>query len=228
MSPRITVVEYESPRKGKELVDWVREWQERLLLDEELARDFRRRTGFWKQFAYEALPIAYFLNAITDRFDGATVTLKSGSQSFDAEVSHAGETFRIEVTSTTDVVDAYQREYLNNHSTCPGDPTGVASGTDLARARIEGFPQNPGQAIWGNSAQEGELAKVVDRLKSKNANPNYKAGTVLIIHCADRILDRWTEERIKSWLTPRLGVVSPAPFNGVWLTLEDERCLKLL
>lgn len=218
-----------NPRTPSDLNAWIDHWQTQLQGDENLSKEFRKRTGLWRQYASEALPInRYVRHRYGESPDVVTVTLRSGNQAHDAELSVNGSASYLEVTSTNDVVDAYGREYLNHHGIAPGDPVGINDGADLQRARQSGFPENPGQFIYGNSGQEEELTKVVDRIKAKLAKTNYPAQTVLLVSSVDTLLDLWKEKRILDWIASKLSVTSPSPFSEIWLVLQDGRCLRVL
>lgn len=220
--------DYEKPRSPKDLIAWVGYWQTQLQSNEALSKEFRNRTGLWRQFATEALPIRRFIRDRYETANDVTITLRSGSQAYDAELSVGGVAHYLEVTSTNDLVDAYQREYLNTHGVAPGDPVGIDHGADLQRARQNNFPHNPGQFVYGNSGQEEELAKVVDRIRAKLAHTNYPAQTILIVSAEETLLDLWKDHQILDWVMNRIGVSTPNPFSEIWLVLQDGRCLRVL
>ena len=234
MEPKqgLTQQDYETSRNRTTYKKWLDDWQSKLLTDRNLAEDYRKRTDLWRQFTLEAIPIGRFIAKYPDWPPEGSIRLQSGSQAFDAEVAYSsGKFFFIEVTSTEDIVSAYKREYLNKHDehdVCPGDPVGINSKADLQKARKQSFPLNPSHVLYGNSGQESELRKIVERTKAKLAKKHYKQNTVLIVNSIDRILDKWTDIQIQDWLSKHLGTNSSTPFRNVWLTLEDERCIQLL
>lgn len=225
--PILTKEELETPRTAAEMLEWVDAAGQRFDT-KELKAEARLGKHFFKQLMEEARPIALFARRHYGTSADAIITHVLGNQHHDALVedrrASPGAIKYLEVTGTSSYEDALRLEVLNGRGSVPmlGKILRVKRGLRRGEIEVEGEAQEH-ERIVGDY-----LPRVLSAVQNKAKNPNYEAGTALIVAVDDYMALRNPEDTkaldayAKDQLLPALA---STPF--VVLALEGGRDIHL-
>jgi hypothetical protein len=177
----------EQERSAAEYLAWVRTAIAAVKLEDDGIRKIRYREGLAKQLMYEALPIGLLATKYFSSSDQVRISLKVGSQPYDAEVHDQrtnGSTVRyLEVTMALEEEDDYLRMKVLHET---GEVSGLTK-VIKTRKRKTGLQFSvPREAVSQQEVLLREGQKLAEAIKRK-VSKSYPAGTMLVIGFDDRM-----------------------------------------